>query len=165
MDDYLQKNIIGSYDIIKRYFIAISRGKIIKDKINSDAYQLKKMVGHHDLKILGKSYYNELVTFCETNYVECETDCIFTRNRCVQEINRRLRDNGISLLLDGRNVPFDSISFKILLKRDNLYTDSKFSKRAIDNRHQIQYLHSSALIEYVTKKLELNAKTIMNDLK
>lgn len=138
VDDYLQKNIIGSYDIIKRYFIAISRGKIIKDKINSDAYQLKKMVGHHDLKILDKSYYNELVTFCETNYVECETDCIFTRNRCVQEINRRLRDNGISLLLDGRNVPFDSISFKILLKRDNLYTDSKFSKRAIDNRHQIQ---------------------------
>lgn len=165
VDDYLQKNIIGSYDIIKRYFIAISRGEIIKDKINSDAYQLKKMVGHHDLKILGKSYYNELVTFCETNYVECETDCIFTRNRCVQEINRRLRDNSISLLLDGRNVPFDSISFKILLKRDNLYTDSKFSKRAIDNRHQIQYLHSSALIEYVTKKLELNAKTIMNDLK
>ena len=165
VDDYLQKNIIGSYDIIKRYFIAISRGEIIKDKINSDAYQLKKMVGHHDLKILCKSYYKELVTFCETNYVECETDCIFTRNRCVQEINRRLRDNGISLLLDGRNVPFDSISFKILLKRDNLYTDSKFSKRAIDNRHQIQYLHSSALIEYVTKKLELNAKTIMNDLK
>ena len=165
VDDYLQKNIIGSYDIIKRYFIAISRGEIIKDKINSDAYLLKKMVGHHDLNILGQSYYNELVTFCETNYVECETDCIFTRNRCVQEINRRLRDNGISLLLAGRNVPFDSISFKILLKRDNLYTDSKFSKRAIDNRHQIQYLHSSALIEYVTKKLELNAKTIMNDLK
>ena len=86
----------------------------------------------------------------------------------LQEIDvykKLTEDNGISLLLAGRNVPFDSISFKILLKRDNLYTDSKFSKRAIDNRHQIQYLHSSALIEYVTKKLELNAKTIMNDLK
>lgn len=165
VDDYLQKNIIGSYDIIKRYFIAISRGEIIRDKVNSDAYQLKKMIGSHDLKILGKSYYNELVTFCETNYVECETDCIFTKNRCVNEINRRLRDNGISLLLDGRKVLFDALSFKILLTRDNLYTDSRFSKRAIDNRHQIQYLHSSALIEYVTKKLESNANTIMNALK
>ena len=165
VDDYLQKNIIGSYDIIKRYFIAISRGEIIRNKINSDAYQLRKMMGSHDLRIVGRSYYNELVTFCETNYVECETDCIFTKNRCVREINRRLRDNSISLLLDGRNVTFDSISFKILLTRDNLYSDSRFSKRAIDNRHQIQYLHSSALIEYVTKKLESNANTIMNDLK
>lgn len=165
VDDYLQKNIIGSYDIIKRYFIAISRGEIVRDKINSDAYQLKKMMGSHDLKNLGKSYYNELVTFCETNYVECETDCIFTKNRCVQEINRRLRDNGISLLLDGRKVPFNSLSFKMLLTRDNLYTDARFSKRAIDNRHQIQYLHSSALIDYVTKKLESNANTIMNNLR
>lgn len=165
LDDYLQKNIIGSYDIIKRYFIAISRGEIIRYKANSDAYQLKKMIGRHDLKILSKSYYNELITFCETNYVECETDCIFTKGRCVQEINRRLKDNGISLLLDGRKVVFDTIAFKILLTRDNLYADPRFSKRAVDNRHQVQYLHSSALIEYVTKKLESNASTIMDDLK
>lgn len=165
LDDYLQKNIIGSYDIIKRYFIAISRGEIIRYKANSDAYQLKKMIGRHDLKILSKSYYNELITFCETNYVECETDCIFTKGRCVQEINRRLKDNGISLLLDGRKVVFDTIAFKILLTGDNLYADPRFSKRAIDNRHQVQYLHSSALIEYVTKKLESNASTIMDDLK
>lgn len=165
IDDYLQKNIIGSYDIIKRYFIAISRGEIIKDKVNSDAYQLKKMIGRHDLKILSKSYYNELITFCETNYIECETDCIFTKRRCVQEINRRLRDNSVSLLLDGRTVLLDPLSFKILLTKDNLYNDFRFSKRAVDNRHQIQYLHSSALIEYVTKKLESNASTIMNELK
>lgn len=165
IDGYLQKNIIGSYDIIKRYFIAISKGEIIKDKMSSDAYQLKKMIGRHELKKLSKSYYNELITFCETNYVECETDCIFTKNRCVQEINRRLTDKGISLIFNGRKVLFDSLAFKILLTKDNLYTDSRFSKRAVDNRHQVQYLHSSALIEYVTKKLELNANTIMNELK
>lgn len=123
------------------------------------------MIGRHELKILSKSYYNELITFCETNYVECETDCIFTKNRCVQEINRRLTDKGISLIFNGRKVLFDSLAFKILLTKDNLYTDSRFSKRAVDNRHQVQYLHSSALIEYVTKKLELNANTIMNELK
>jgi len=165
LDDYLHKNIIGSYDIIKRYFIAVSRGEIIRDKINSDAYQLKKMIGSHGLILLSKSYYNELITFCETNYVECETDCIFTKNRCVQEINRRLKDNSRSLLLDGRPVPFNSFAFKKILTRDNLFIDPRFSKRAIDNRHQIQYLHSSALIDYVTKKLESNANTIMNDLK
>lgn len=165
IDNYLQKNIIGSYDIIKRYFIAISKGEIIRSEGNSDAYQLRKMLGSHELKSVGKAYYDALVTFCETNYVECENDCIFTKKRCIQEINRRLTDNGISLLFEGRTVPFNSISFKKLLTRDGLYYDFRFSKRVIDNRHQVQYLHSSALIEYVTKKLESNANSIMNDLK
>lgn len=165
IDWYLHKNIIGSYDVIKRYFYSLSNGVILTDPTHSFSYQLRKLMGSHELKTVGKKYYDELVTYCETNYVESETDCIFTRKRCVYEINRRLRESGVDLLYRGQVVPFDLLSFKILLIKDNLYGNENYSKRKIDNMHQIQYLHSSALIGYVTKKLESNSNSIMEKLK
>lgn len=165
IDDYLYKNIIGSYDIIKKYFNSVSNGEILTDSSNPDSYQLRKLMGRHELKTVGKKYYDELITYCETNYVECETDCIFTRKRCVNEINRRLKETGVKLFYEGREVSFDPLSFKILLTKDNLYANEKYSERKMDNKHQVQYLHSLALIEYVTKKLESNYDSIMEKLK
>ena len=164
IDDYLHKNIIGSYDIIKKYFYSLSNGEILTDPYNPDAYQLRKLLGRHDLTRVGKKYYDELVTYCETNYVESETDCIFTRKRCVKEINRRLKESGTELLYNGKVVPFDPLSFKILLIKDNLYDKDNYSERKIGNNRQVQYLHSRALIDYVTKKLESNSNAIMEKL-
>lgn len=39
------------------------------------------------------------------------------------------------------------------------------NKRTTNNMRQAQYLHSSALIEYVTKELESNSNSIMEELK
>lgn len=122
-------------------------------------------MGSHDLTSVGRKYYNELVTFCETNYVEDETDCIFTRKRCVGEINRRLKESGTELIYNGQIVPFNTSSFKVLLIKENLYDKGNYSERKIDNNREVQYLHSLALIDYVTKKLESNANSIMETLK
>ena len=165
IDDYLYKNIIGSYDIIKKYFFSLSNGEILTDPYNPDADQLRKLLGSHDLTSVGRKYYNELVTFCETNYVEDETDCIFTRKRCVGEINRRLKESGTELIYNGQIVPFNTSSFKVLLIKENLYDKGNYSERKIDNNREVQYLHSLALIDYVTKKLESNANSIMETLK
>ena len=165
IDGYLHKNIIGSYDIIKKYFFSLSNGEILTDPYNPDAYQLRKLLGRHDLTRVGKKYYDELVTYCETNYVESETDCIFTRKRCVKEINIRLKESGTKLLYNGQVVPFDPLSFKLLLIKDNLYDKDNYSERKIGNNRQVQYLHSLALIDYVTKKLESNSNSIMEKLK
>lgn len=161
----LYKNIIGSYDIIKKYFFSLSNGEILTDPYNPDADQLRKLLGSHDLTSVGRKYYNELVTFCETNYVEDETDCIFTRKRCVGEINRRLKESGTELIYNGQIVPFNTSSFKVLLIKENLYDKGNYSERKIDNNREVQYLHSLALIDYVTKKLESNANSIMETLK
>lgn len=165
IDSYLHKNIIGSYDVIKKYFYSLSNGEILNDSSKSYSYQLRKLMGSHELKTVGRRYYDELITYCETNYVESETDCIFTRKRCIYEINRRLREAGVELFYKGQVVSFDSLSFKIFLMQDNLYDNENYSKRKVDNMHQVQYLHSSALIEYVTKKIELNSNTIMEKLR
>lgn len=122
-------------------------------------------MGSHELKTVGKKYYDELVTFCDTNYVECDTDCIFTKKKCVYEINRRLREKGIELYYNGQTVQFDSVSFKNLLTKDNLYSNDNYSKRTVNHAHQTQYLYSLALIEYVTKKVESNSNSIMKELK
>ena len=165
IDEYLHKNIIGSYDVIKKYFHSLSNGEILTEPSNSGSYQLRKLMGGHELKTVGKKYYDELVTFCDTNYVESDTDCIFTKKKCVYEINRRLREKGIELHFNGQTVSFDSLSFKLLLTKDNLYSNENYSKRTINNMRQTQYLHSLALIEYVTKKLEFNSNSIMEKLK
>lgn len=165
IDDYLYKNIIGSYDIIKKYFYSLSNGEILATPQDSDAYQLRKLCGRHDLLYAGKKYYDELVTYCKTNYVESETDCIFTRNRCIREINRRLKESGTELLYDGQSVPFNTSSFKVLLAKENLYDKENYSQRKTDNNRQVQYLYSLALIDYVTKKLESNSNSIMETLK
>ena len=52
----------------------------------------------------------------------------------------------------GQVVPFDPLSFKLLLIKDNLYDKDNYSERKIGNNRQVQYLHSLALIDYVTKK-------------
>ena len=101
IDGYLHKNIIGSYDIIKKYFFSLSNGEILTDPIIQMRINYRKLLGRHDLTRVGKKYYDELVTYCETNYVESETDCIFTRKRCVKEINRRLKESGTKLLYNG----------------------------------------------------------------
>lgn len=165
IDEYLHKNIIGSYDVIKKYFHSLSNGEILTEPSNSGSYQLRKLMGSHELKTVGKKYYDELVTFCDTNYVESDTDCIFTKKKCVYEINRRLREKGVELHFNGQTVSFDSLSFKLLLTKDNLYSNENYSKRTINNMRQTQYLHSLALIEYVTKKLESNSNSIMEKLK
>lgn len=165
IDGYLHQKIIGSYDIIKKYFVSVSNGEILTDSSHPDSYQLRKLMGRHDLATVGKKYYDELITYCETNYVENETDCIFTRRRCVNEINRRLRELGVQLYYKGRAVSFDPLSFKILLLKDNLYDNQNYSERKMSNKHEVQYLHSLALIEYVTKKIESNSDSIMKQLK
>mgnify|MGYP003269779713 CR=1 FL=1 len=165
IDEYLHKNIIGSYDIIKKYFYLLSEGVILIEPSKSGSYQLRKLMGSHELKTVGKKYYDELVTFCDTNYVECDTDCIFTKKKCVYEINRRLREKGIELYYNGQTVQFDSVSFKNLLTKDNLYSNDNYSKRTVNHAHQTQYLYSLALIEYVTKKVESNSNSIMKELK
>lgn len=165
IDNYLQDNIIGSYDIIKVYFNSLSSGEILSDLVKAEAYQLRKIIGHHDLTLVGKNYYDDLITYCEINYAENATDCIFTKSRCVREINRRLREDGIELTYGGRAVIFDPLSFKLLLIRDNLYNNEKYSRRNMDNQRHVQYLHSSALIDYVTNKIETNADSIIEILK
>ena len=49
--------------------------------------------------------------------------------------------------------------------KDNLYDKDNYSERKIGNNRQVQYLHSLALIDYVTKKLESNSNSIMEKLK
>lgn len=165
IEDYLYRNIIGSYDIIKKYFCSLSEGEILTDPYNPDAYQLRKLLGRHDLTRVGKEYYNELVTYCKTNYIEKETDCIFTKKMCIKEINRKLKESNIKLLYNGQIVSFDSGAFKRLLIKDNLYDADVYSERKIGNNHQVQYLYSAALINYMTKKLESNASSIIEKLK
>ena len=143
----------------------MSDGVILIEPSKSGSYQLRKLMGSHDLKMVGKKYYDELVTFCDTNYVECDFDCIFTKKKCIYKINRRLREKGIELHYNGQTVLFDSLSFKNLLTKDNLYSNNNYSKRTVNNAHQTQYLHSLALIEYVTKKVESNSNSIMKELK
>lgn len=156
IDNYLKENYIGSYDIIKRYYIALSKGEIVRAEGTTGSYQLRKMLGSHDLKTVGKAYYDALIAYCETHYIESEFDCVFSKNRCVKEISRRLNEASITLKINGENAKFSSPIFKNLLKKDNLYTDPKYSRRIVDNTHQIQYLHSAALIDYMVKKIETN---------
>lgn len=68
IDAYLQENIIGSYDVIKKYFQFLSDGDIISDTVNSNAYQLRKLMGKHGLPSAGKEFYNNLVAYCEETY-------------------------------------------------------------------------------------------------
>lgn len=165
IDKYLHENIIGSYDIIKKYFSSLSNGEILTDPYISDSDQLRILMGSHNLTGVPKKYYDELVTYCKTNYVKSETDCIFTRKMCIKEINRRLKEDGINLFYDDQIVSFDLPSLKTLLEKEDLYNNENYSVRKTNNIHQVQHLHSLALIEYVTKKLETNANSIMESLK
>ena len=165
IDNYLKENYIGSYDIIKRYYIALSKGEIVRAEGTTGSYQLRKMLGSHDLKMVGKAYYDALIAYCETNYIESEFDCVFSKKRCVKEISRRLNEASITLKINGENAKFSSSIFKNLLKKDNLYTDPKYSRRTVDNTHQIQYLHSAALIDYMVKKIETNPYAVLDGLK
>lgn len=163
IDEYLQSNIIGTYDIIKRYFLALSEGEIGCDAGDSISHQFKKMIGQNDLPLLPKSYYKDFVAFCETNYIERREDCIFTKKVCVKEICRRLNESGIKIYSGGREVEFNRLYFIKLLEKEKLFDNPLYSKRTVDKKHQVHYLHSALLIDLITKKLESNS-TLLDDL-
>ncbi|WP_455902421.1 hypothetical protein [Clostridium sp.] len=165
IDGYLYRNIIGSYDIIKKYFNAISEGEIVADPSNPNAYQLRKLIGSQEISSVGKKYYEQLTTYCEVNYIELETDCIFTKQTCVYEVNRRLREKGVEIQYNGRKIELNQRLFGRLLEKESLLDNENYAKRNVDNNRNIQYLYSAALIKYITKKLELDGEDIITELK
>ena len=153
IDDYMRDNYIGAYDVIKCYFIAISKGDI--DSTVSPSYQLRKMLGHNSKFSLGKEYFSQLINYCETNYTAEVTDCIFTKNKCTCEIDRRLTEKGIKILKKGNPGKFDKGAFKKIMSQDNLFSNSNYSKLVtLDDRHEY-FLYSAALIDYIVKKVEV----------
>lgn len=155
IDDYMRDNYIGAYDVIKCYFIAISKGDI--DSTGSPSYQLRKMLGHNSKAPLGKEYFSQLINFCDTNYIVEGTDCIFSKSKCICEIERRLTEKGIKIVRKGIQGKFDNVAFKKLLSQNSLLSSSSYSTHvSLDDSHEY-YLYSAALIDYIVQKLEVSS--------
>lgn len=164
IDNFLQKEIIGSYDIIKVYFTALSTNEIKRNIKATTNTQLQELIGRQNLERVPHSYFARLVAFCEVQYSENKEECVFSRKRCVAEINRRLYEKGVRLSCGEKVVRFNISYFSKLLETYNLYSNLNYSK-SVNSKHSTnQYLHSVLLIDFVTDLLCSKSDSIIKEL-
>lgn len=163
IDIHLKNNVIGSYDIIKFYFQQLSAGEFNSGLPGQRARELQRYLGREGLPSVGNEYYRNIVSFFD---LDNETDaCRYGMKACVKEINRRLREQKVSLKRAGYNIPFAQYHFRLFVKAHNWKVDPEFCQINVKNEYQKEYCYSMRLINKIIEEISQNPATIIEELR
>ena len=162
IDTYLKNNIIGSYDIIKFYFQQTSKGKFNSGHPGQRARELQRCLGREGLPPVGNEYYRNIVNFFDLD--EATDICRYSAKACINEINRRLVDQHISLIRDGHNIRFSRYHFRLFVKTHSWKTNPEFCQVNTKNADQTEYCYSMRLINRIVEEISQDPATIIQRL-
>lgn len=160
IDSYLQNNFIGSYDIMKLYitrerpYEAITASSVLRAK------EFKKYLGEHGLPTIDVDYYTRLVNYCDIGIDQ--GNCIYCARTCIREINEQLKNQGITLLRDGRERRFNKFDFNKIVKQKQWRADHEYCQRNPLNICQNEYLYSAKAVKEIIQMVAANPEDYNN---
>lgn len=159
IDNHLLSEFIGSYDIIKYYRINIF-DKLVSIDPGVHAKELQKHFGYEGFMPAGAEYYKNLISYY--NLDDKDQQCRYSSKVCIKEIRKRLIANNINLILNGKNISFNSFCFSLLLKHYKLRENSEYCIKGKGSTDY--YLYSSKAIEYLIDQICLQPSTIIGSI-
>ena len=156
MDNYLQKNIIGSYDIIKYYFQYSKED--FNSSIGEQARRFKSKLGKLGLNIIEKNYYRNLISYC---WLDSEDDTYkFVTKSIIVEINAKLKDLGIELRINGHACNFSSHHLSLFDDLFSIKSNPEYCKKTISDG-KVEYLFSEKLIIFIVNEISKDPENII----
>lgn len=162
LDLYLKEKYIGSYDIIKCYFQHVSSGFFSDNRPGMKAHKFRQLLGTEGFPPAGKEYYSNLINYCEQD--NPSTLCRYGISVCVKEINRELKQNGITLIKDDRKTSFNQSHFKLFVQSHNWRTDDQYCQK-VSYGKQTEYRYSAKVIEEILKEINSNPASAIEGLR
>lgn len=163
LDKYLKDNFIGSYDIIKYYYIQCSNGKINDKKPGERANQFMTLLGTEGLRGAGKAYCRSIVNYFDLD--SPEEMCRYNMKSCILEINRTLKDMHIVLESNGQVVNFRKSDFRRYVRKEKIKANPECAQKNVHNTEQVEYLYSKKLINSIVQQIEKDPAQFMCELR
>ncbi|MBQ7661022.1 MAG: hypothetical protein IJS44_03100 [Clostridia bacterium] len=157
IDSHLHRSFIGSYDILKYYFINFEKDGTVGD----EARKLKKALGTLGLSPIGLNYYRNIISYTLRH---SETDpCKYNRKASISIINDELVSRNISLRTNEKHIKFSGTHLSLFINAFQLKNDPDYCKFREKNG-KTEHFYSQKTIEFIVGKIVETPNDIINDL-
>lgn len=161
IDKHLHQNYVGSYDVMKYYYIHSENQGTIDNSAGDQAKELQKLLGGLGFSPAGAEYYRNIVTY---TLIEDEDDtCRYTRKACIAAIRRRLKELNISLQREGHPIAFSKYHFWLFSNAFGFRGNSEYCKKYV-RRGKAEFFYSAKAIDLIVSQIQANPATVIINL-
>lgn len=150
IDNHLQKDYIGSYDIIKYYYGCISDGTITGVTTGQKAQMLQTMLGHIGLKPVSREFCANLITTCSLE--DSNEICIFISHVCLRMINKYITEKNIELIYKGKRKRLTRRDLKRYIMENGFQEDTCIYRKVSYHGGE-EYFYSKMLIDKIVEHI------------
>ena len=159
IDRHLHQNFIGSYDVMKYYYIHSSNRSIFDNSAGAQAKELQKLLGGLGFPPVGAQYYRNIITY---TLIEDEDDtCRYNQKACIKAIRQKLNKLNITLERDGQSISFSKYHFKLFTKAFGFRGNPEFCKKHVSSQ-KTEYFYSTKAIDLIVNQIQANPSTVID---
>lgn len=161
IDKHLHWDYIGSYDVMKYFYIYSEKQDTIDSSAGDQAKELQKLLGGLGFLPAGAEYYRNIITY---TLIENEDDtCRYNRNACIAAIRRRLRELNVSLQREGHQIAFSKYHFGLFLNAFAFRGNSEYCKKYVRGE-KTEFFYSAKAIDLIVSQIQANPTTVISNL-
>ncbi len=160
IDEHLHVSFIGSYDICKYFYMCLQVNQIKSKTIGQQAKDLQKILGDAGMPPVGTTYYKNLIAYMN---LESKDDlCRYNKQMCISLINKKMLENDIVLLKNGKAMRLGGSLFNSFIKAYNLRQKKDFCR--VTSYGNSGYFYSSKTIDFIYEKIRAHPSEILDEL-
>lgn len=161
IDKHLHRDYIGSYDVMKYFYIYSEKQDTIDSSAGDQAKELQKLLGGLGFLPAGAEYYRNIITY---TLIENEDDtCRYNRNACIAAIRRRLRELNVSLQREGHQIAFSKYHFGLFSNAFAFRGNSEYCKKYVRGE-KTEFFYSAKAIDLIVSQIQANPTTVISNL-
>lgn len=161
IDKHLHQDYIGSYDVMKYFYVHSVKQDTIDNSAGDQAKELQKLLGSLGFLPVGAEYYRNIITY---TLIENEDDtCRYNRKACITTIRRRLRESNVSLQREGHPIAFSKYHFQLFSNFYAFRGNSEYCKKYV-RRGKTEFFYSTKAIDFIVSQIQANPTTVISNL-
>lgn len=161
IDKHLHRDYIGSYDVMKYFYIYSESQDTFDTYAGEQAKELQKLLRGLGFVPAGAEYYRNIITY---TLIEDEDDaCRYNRKACIAAIRRRLRELNVFLQIDGHPITFSKNHFQLFSNAFAFRGNSEYCKKYI-RRGKTEFFYSVKAIDLIVSQIQVNPTTAISNL-
>lgn len=161
IDKHLHRDYIGSYDVMKYFYIHSESQDTFDTSAGEQAKELQKLLGGLGFSPAGAEYYRNIITY---TLIEDEDDtCRYNQKACITAIRRRLKELNVSLQREEYPIAFSKYHFRLFSKSFAFRENSEYCKKYV-RRGKTEYFYSAKAIDLIISKIQANPSTVISNL-
>ena len=161
IDRHLHQNYIGSYDVMKFFYIHAVNQHTNDNAAGDQAKELKKLLGSLGFSPVGAEYYRNIITY---TLIEDEADtCRYNRKVCIATIRRRLEESNVSLQREGHPITFSKYHFQLFSTVFAFRGNSEYCKKYVRSG-KTEFFYSAKAIDLIVSQIQADPTTVISNL-